>query len=88
MIIIYFGYIVGIIWAIMIIASIICQLLQTEECNYVTGKTLVIGLFLAIIQSSHANQANQEVVSCILAVDAVLLIMMFIGVANKILFQA
>ena len=84
MIIIYFGYIVGIIWAIMIIASIICQLLQTEECNYVAGKTLVIGLFLAITQSSHADQANQD----ILAVDAVLLIMMFIGVANKILFQA
>ena len=81
------GYVAGAIWVLCIIISFVSQAFRTEQCNHITGKTLIFGIILAILQANIADNTMQEVVALMIMVDIMLLVMLISGVIDKILFQ-
>lgn len=82
------GYVAGAIWGLCIIISFVSQVFRTEQCNHITGRTLIFGIILAILQANIAdNNMMQRVVELIITEDIMLLVLLIFGVIDKILFQ-
>lgn len=81
------GYVAGAIWGLCIIISFVSQVFRTEQCNHITGRTLIFGIILAILQANIADNMMQRVVELIIMEDIMLLVLLIFGVIDKILFQ-